>query len=515
MVVGPTSGAANLTVTTASLIDLSMLVIPTGGELNVAGALSGLRVSSVLRMDGGSALALADPVLLMCQPAANVSTGSGSLIAVYSGSIVFPLNPVSGSRLSGDVLALSTTSITLGATPLTGSIRTRAGELTLSCAVALSSLSVAAISVSNGGALNLAAANAVNCPSLLVRGEIVLGTGSQFQTVSGVVSVTSDRVALSVDSAATLELSGIAVRTNQLVVNLTSTSAAGNATVLMRRNAEMIVSGGSVLVDGAGPVNSGRVVLFTTVQSAARFELNSGSPGFVFASGAGGSPAPDGSVIVSMCFLTAGAAVPPSVVINEPAQCNKCFSQPCQNGGSCASRFVGYTCMCVAGYSGVNCQTEINECASRPCMNGGTCTDHLNSFSCLCASGFVGTVCETNVNECVSGPCVNGATCMDGVNQFTCQCVPGYTGVLCQTEINECAPNPCVNGGSCADGINSYVCSCLPGYGGLQCQTPPPACFYEPCENGGVCNNTVTTASGFTCRCRTGFDGNKCQCKCV
>ena len=37
---------------------------------------------------------------------------------------------------------------------------------------------------------------------------------------------------------------------------------------------------------------------------------------------------------------------------------NECSSSPCQNGGLCADGVNRYTCSCVAGYSGANCQTS-------------------------------------------------------------------------------------------------------------------------------------------------------------
>ena len=37
---------------------------------------------------------------------------------------------------------------------------------------------------------------------------------------------------------------------------------------------------------------------------------------------------------------------------------------------------------------------DINECSSEPCMNGGTCTDGINSYSCACVAGYSGEDCE-------------------------------------------------------------------------------------------------------------------------
>ena len=39
--------------------------------------------------------------------------------------------------------------------------------------------------------------------------------------------------------------------------------------------------------------------------------------------------------------------------------------------------------------------TDIDECASSPCQNGGTCTDGVNSYTCTCVAGYEGDNCET------------------------------------------------------------------------------------------------------------------------
>ncbi len=152
-----------------------------------------------------------------------------------------------------------------------------------------------------------------------------------------------------------------------------------------------------------------------------------------------------------------------------------------------------FSCQCVPGYSGTQCQTQINECASTPCMNSGVCTDYLNSYSCTCANGFTGVRCQTNINECASTPCLNGATCVDAINSFTCKCAPGYSGIWCQTEINECASNPCANGGTCADQINGHLCTCIAGYSGNRCQTDINECASSPCLNGGTCRDFLNS----------------------
>ena len=37
---------------------------------------------------------------------------------------------------------------------------------------------------------------------------------------------------------------------------------------------------------------------------------------------------------------------------------------------------------------------DIDECASSPCQNGGTCIDSLNAYTCNCIPGYEGDNCE-------------------------------------------------------------------------------------------------------------------------
>ena len=38
--------------------------------------------------------------------------------------------------------------------------------------------------------------------------------------------------------------------------------------------------------------------------------------------------------------------------------------------------------------------SDIDDCANSPCQNGGSCTDGVNQFTCQCVPGFTGTNCE-------------------------------------------------------------------------------------------------------------------------
>jgi preprotein translocase subunit SecY len=39
--------------------------------------------------------------------------------------------------------------------------------------------------------------------------------------------------------------------------------------------------------------------------------------------------------------------------------------------------------------------TDIDDCAPITCENGGTCADGVNSYTCTCVTGYTGTNCQT------------------------------------------------------------------------------------------------------------------------
>ena len=39
--------------------------------------------------------------------------------------------------------------------------------------------------------------------------------------------------------------------------------------------------------------------------------------------------------------------------------------------------------------------SDVDECNSNPCENGGTCIDGINEYSCQCVAGYTGANCET------------------------------------------------------------------------------------------------------------------------
>jgi hypothetical protein len=199
------------------------------------------------------------------------------------------------------------------------------------------------------------------------------------------------------------------------------------------------------------------------------------------------------------------ACLPGWTGINCDVNIDDCAGHPCLNGGTCTDGANAYTCACPAGYTGDHCQTEIDECASSPCQMGD-CVDQVNSYLCVCIPGYNGTDCEVNIDDCAGSPCLNGGTCTDGANAYTCACPAGYTGANCEIDIDECASNPCVQG-LCIDNVNSYTCDCLPGFTGSECQTEIDECASSPC----VVGDCIDHVNGYVCACPPGFTGSECQ----
>ncbi|KAH6924620.1 hypothetical protein HPB50_020806 [Hyalomma asiaticum] len=226
------------------------------------------------------------------------------------------------------------------------------------------------------------------------------------------------------------------------------------------------------------------------------------------------------------CSCLPGYAGTDCEIVRDP-----CLASPCQNGGICraatdstasTSSNHGYTCSCPPGLGGRHCEVPHSACDSNPCMNGGSCReapDTSDGYRCLCPDAFAGDQCEVQRDPCEPSPCANGGTCVtlsdgnsrgDGGSEhrFRCECRPGFEGPLCQTNIDDCVSNPCLNGGTCLDGADSFRCLCRPGFLGQLCDHDVDDCLTYPCANGGRC---VDLVNDFACNCPAGFSGKDCS----
>ena len=127
---------------------------------------------------------------------------------------------------------------------------------------------------------------------------------------------------------------------------------------------------------------------------------------------------------------------------NCDVEVDECDSDPCLNGATCASSGLYFSCTCVAGYAngicsaihmyeyvqqcgeaaatstGV-CDIDMDECSSTPCQSGGTCTTTAtpDTYTCTCVDGWTGHDCEVDIDECETeqSACItaHGSVCTD------------------------------------------------------------------------------------------------------
>lgn len=95
-----------------------------------------------------------------------------------------------------------------------------------------------------------------------------------------------------------------------------------------------------------------------------------------------------------------------------PFDDNVCLREPCENYMKCVSvlRFessapflasastlfrpiqpiAGLRCRCPPGFTGDFCETELDLCYSNPCRNGGACARREGGYTCVCGPRFTG-----------------------------------------------------------------------------------------------------------------------------
>ncbi|CAG2220477.1 unnamed protein product [Mytilus edulis] len=208
---------------------------------------------------------------------------------------------------------------------------------------------------------------------------------------------------------------------------------------------------------------------------------------------------------------------------------NRCFSNPCANGGQCTNTATGFVCACTGQWTGPTCLLASTAvCTADYCMNGGHCNIQSDfTRSCSCITGWTGIRCQTATadNPCINNPCGSGGTCRQESRGFSCTCPIGRTGDRCQCKYtssstfsvsaNEeniqtdlvvpvlveelgidvnvnvatlCNPGPCRNGAECVIFANYELCRCSGDWMGSFCERENP-CKDVTCSDGEACNN--------------------------
>uniref|UniRef100_A0A5F8GI98 Cadherin EGF LAG seven-pass G-type receptor 3 n=1 Tax=Monodelphis domestica TaxID=13616 RepID=A0A5F8GI98_MONDO len=189
-----------------------------------------------------------------------------------------------------------------------------------------------------------------------------------------------------------------------------------------------------------------------------------GAPG----AGGGGGPFFSSEELQEQLYVRRAALAAASLLDVLPFDDNVCLREPCENYMKCISvlRFdssapflasastlfrpihpiAGLRCRCPLGFTGDYCETEINLCYSNPCRNGGACARREGGYTCICRPHFTGENCEldSRAGRCVPGVCRNGGTCTNTPSGgFRCQCPGGggFEGPYCEVAVRSFPPN--------------------------------------------------------------------------
>ena len=102
---------------------------------------------------------------------------------------------------------------------------------------------------------------------------------------------------------------------------------------------------------------------------------------------------------------------------------------------------AGYTCECVHGYYGDQCQTNRDDCASNPCLHG-TC--HVSQSQRPYIDTIHSHLSQFSTRSIQKDP--NIFILQDLVGNYRCDCSSGWTGFDCDANVDECALSLCIHG---------------------------------------------------------------------
>jgi hypothetical protein len=145
----------------------------------------------------------------------------------------------------------------------------------------------------------------------------------------------------------------------------------------------------------------------------------------------------------------------------------------------------------------------------------GACTSYPDETTINCKNQPTLNQIENCPSVCPANKCGPNEYCDCGTG--TCLCNAGYNGPNCKTDtctVANCDPQHgrCAArylGGSLPVSVNQ--CVCKPGTYGPQCNANP--CAGNTCSGNGKCRNMGEF--DWTCECNEGYDGTKCETKCV
>ena len=78
--------------------------------------------------------------------------------------------------------------------------------------------------------------------------------------------------------------------------------------------------------------------------------------------------------------------------------CDGCDGVDCGTNQLCVNLVFNYTCVCMPGFTGIDCSIDIDECTAVNC-NNGECINGNASFTCVCDPRYFGRFCETQLDS--------------------------------------------------------------------------------------------------------------------
>jgi hypothetical protein len=136
---------------------------------------------------------------------------------------------------------------------------------------------------------------------------------------------------------------------------------------------------------------------------------------------------------------------------NNSSLADPCHSNPCglMENTECfrvLNRPSEYLCLCMSGYSGLNCTTRSHLCLNHYCSPRSLCQPDYSALIdgntdkpyCICALNSIGRRCHVTPDACANHSCRNGGTCFQGLlaNRALCWCRSGFAEETCETALS-------------------------------------------------------------------------------
>ena len=112
--------------------------------------------------------------------------------------------------------------------------------------------------------------------------------------------------------------------------------------------------------------------------------------------------------------------------------------------------------------------TDKNDCDPNPCKNGAICNDLIGDYTCECVSGWEGKDCDIGKHHYFTKLLIRlDLFSLEGIDILRFYYVSIYI------DHDECKPNnPCQNDGICTDEVppGGHTCNCTTGWEGENCE---------------------------------------------